>query len=147
VWADETDQELQMPELKGSQTEANLRAAFAFESEASRRFLYFAQQADVEGRPEAAAVFRTAAEGESGHALGHLDFLVDVGDPATGMVIGSTDENLASAAAGELDEAKRIYPDFAAVARAEGFGDIADWLESLAGAEAAHAERFNAAGD
>lgn len=132
-----------MPNLEGSQTETNLRAAFAFESEASRRFLYFAQQADVEGRPEAAALFRTAAEGESGHALGHLDFLAEVADPATGLPIGSTDENLASAAAGELAEANRLYPEFASVARAEGFDEIADWMESLSQAEATYAERFN----
>ncbi len=132
-----------MPHLEGSQTEANLRAAFSFESEASRRFLYFAQQADVEGRPEAAALFRAAAEGESGHALGLLDFLADVADPATGMPIGSTDENLASAAAGELAEAREVYPEFATMARAEGFDEIADWLESLSQAEAQYAERFS----
>lgn len=136
-----------MPELKGSQTEKNLRAAFAFESESSRRFLYFAHQADVEGRPEAASVFRAAAEGESGHALGHLDFLADIADPATGLPIGSTDENLASAAAGELDEAERVYPNFAEVARAEGFGEIAEWLESLSQAERQYAERFQATAD
>lgn len=131
-----------MPELRGSETEANLVAAFARESEASRRFLYFAQQADVEGRPEAAAVFRAAAESETGHALGHLDFLVDVGDPTTGLAIGSTEENLAAAAAGERAEAEEMYPRMAATARAEGFGEIGDWLESLADAERLHMERF-----
>ncbi|MGH1488212.1 MAG: rubrerythrin family protein [Acidimicrobiales bacterium] len=134
-----------MPELGGSKTEANLRAAFAFESEASRRFLYFAQQADVEGRPDAAALFRAVAEGETGHALGHLDFLAEIADPATGLPIGSTDENLASAAAGERTEASEIYPEFGRVARAEGFDEIADWLESLSQAEGQYADRFSEA--
>ncbi|MEM7326898.1 MAG: rubrerythrin family protein [Actinomycetota bacterium] len=134
-----------MNELGGSETAANLRAAFALEAESSRRFLYFAQQADVEGEPEAAALFRAAAEGETGHAVGHLDFLVDVGDPATGMPMGSTEEHLESAAAGEHAEATDIYPRMAETARAEGFGEIADWLESLAEAGRQHTERFRAA--
>lgn len=134
-----------MTELRGSRTEANLRAAFAFESESSRRFLYFAQQADVEGVPEAAALFRAVADGESGHAVGHLDFLADVGDPATGHPMGSTEENLASAAAGERVEGERTYPEFARMARDEGFDEIAEWMESLAGAEQAYAQRFAAA--
>lgn len=134
-----------MAELGGSETEANLRAAFAREAESSRRFLYFAQQADVEGEPVAAALFRAAAEGESGHALGHLDFLLDVGDPATGLPMGSTEENLASAAAGEQAEAADMYPKMAKTARDEGFGEIADWLESLAEAEQQYADRFTAA--
>lgn len=134
-----------MPELGGSETEANLKAAFSREAESSRRFLYFAHQADVEGEPAAAALFRAAAEGESGHALGHLDFLLDVGDPATGMAIGSTEENLASAAAGERAEASEMYPRMAKTARDEGFGEIADWLESLVEAEQQHAARFTEA--
>lgn len=131
-----------MPELAGSKTEANLLAAFALESQASKRFLYFAQQADVEGYPEAAAVFRAVAEGETGHALGHLDFLADVGDPATGMPIGDTEDNLASAAAGELSEAEQLYPDYVEAARGEGFDEIADWLDSLCQAEGQYAARF-----
>ena len=139
--------EERMPELRGSETEANLRAAFAREIEANGRYLYFAQQADVEGQPEAAALFRAIAEGELGHALGHLDFLADVGDPATDMAIGSTEENLASAATGERAEADEHYPEFGRVARAEGFGEIADWLESLSAAEGAYADRLAAALD
>ena len=134
-----------MPELDGSETAENLRAAFRREAEASRRFLYFAQQADVEGEPEAAALFRAVAEGETGHALGHLDFLLDVGDPTTGLPIGTTAENLASAAAGETIEAQQWYPEMARTARAEGFDEIADWLESLAEAEQQYADRFRAA--
>src|SRR5215467_10134465 len=80
-----------MSSLKGSKTENNLKAAFAGESQANRRYLYFAQKADVEGYNDVAAVFRSTAEGETGHAHGHLEFLEAVGDPATGLPIGSTD--------------------------------------------------------
>ena len=70
-------------ELKGSKTHDNLKAAFAGESQANRRYLYFAKVADVEGYPEIAANFRDTAEGETGHAHGHLDYIKKVGDPAT----------------------------------------------------------------
>ena len=70
--------------LKGSKTEDNLKDAFAGESQANRRYLYFAQKADIEGYNDVAAVFRSTAEGETGHAHGHLEFLEEVGDPATG---------------------------------------------------------------
>ena len=70
-----------MPSLKGSKTENNLKAAFAGESQANRRYLYFAQKADVEGFNDVSAVFRSTAEGETGHAHGHLEFLEAVGDP------------------------------------------------------------------
>lgn len=134
-----------MPHLGGSKTETNLRAAFALEAQASRRYLFFAQQADVEGHPGVAALFRAVAEGETGHALGHLDFLLDVGDPVTGLPIGDTEDNLASAQAGERTEAGEMYPDYAAVARDEGFDEIADWMEGLAAAEGQYAERFGSA--
>ena len=83
--------------LKGSKTEENLKAAFAGESQANRRYLYFAQKADVEGYNDVSALFRSTAEGETGHAHGHLEYLEEVGDPATGMPIGSTADNLKSA--------------------------------------------------
>ncbi len=136
-----------MAELEGSQTEANLRTALAMESEASRRYAYFAQQADVDGHPEVAALFRSVADGETGHAFGHLDFLIDCADPVGGAPLGSTEENLAAAEAGERRESQELYPAFAEVARREGFGEIADWLESLAGAEGHYAERFAKARD
>ena len=82
--------------LKGSKTEENLKAAFAGESQANRRYLYFAQKADVEGYNDVSALFRSTAEGETGHAHGHLEYLEEVGDPATGMPIGSTEDNLKS---------------------------------------------------
>ena len=83
--------------LKGSKTENNLKDAFAGESQANRRYLYFAKVADVEGYPEVAGNFRETAEGETGHAHGHLDYLKQVGDPATDQPFGSTDANLYAA--------------------------------------------------
>ncbi len=133
-----------MSELKGSKTEQNLKEAFARESQANRRYLYFAQKADIEGYPEVAALFRSVAEGETGHAFGHLDFLTDVGDPTTGEPVGATEDNLKSAIAGETHEYSEMYPNFAQTAREEGFGEVADWMESLARAEKSHVGRFTA---
>ena len=131
-----------MPDLKGSRTHGNLKAAFAGESQANRRYLYFAKVADVEGYPEVAGNFRETAEGETGHAHGHLDYLKRVGDPATDLPIGATDANLKSAVAGETHEYTDMYPGMAKTAREEGFPEIADWFETLAKAEKAHAGRF-----
>jgi rubrerythrin len=131
-----------MPDLKGSKTHDNLKEAFAGESQANRRYLYFAQKADVEGYPDVAALFRSVAEGETGHAFGHFDFLKEVGDPATGVAVGDTAQNLQSAVAGETFEYSEMYPGFSKVARDEGFSDIADWFETLARAEKSHAGRF-----
>ncbi len=136
-----------MPELKGTKTFENLKAAFAGESEANRRYLYFAREADVEGYPDVAAVFRSTGEGETGHAFGHLDYLKEVGDPATGKPIGDTKLNLAAAVAGETYEYTEMYPGFARTAREEGFDEVADWFETLAKAERAHAGRFQKALD
>ena len=133
--------------LKGSKTEGNLKAAFAGESQANRRYLYFAGKADVEGFNDVAAVFRSTAEGETGHAHGHLDYLKDVGDPATGLPIGQTSANLKSAIAGETHEYTDMYPGMAKAARGEGFAEIADWFETLAKAERSHANRFQKALD
>ena len=128
--------------LDGSQTLENLKAAFAGESQANRRYLYFAKGADVEGYPDIAGNFRDTAEGETGHAHGHLDYIKTVGDPATGLPIGDTLENLAAAVAGETHEYTEMYPGMAKTAREEGHDDIADWFETLAKAEKAHAGRF-----
>jgi rubrerythrin len=128
--------------LAGSKTEANLREAFARESQANRRYLYVAQKADIEGYPDVAALFRSIAEGETGHAFGHLEWLAEVGDPATGEPIGDTADNLRSAIAGETYEYVEMYPGFARTAREEGFEEIAEWLETLARAEKSHAGRF-----
>ena len=133
--------------LKGTKTEENLKAAFAGESQANRRYLYFAQKADVEGYNDVSAVFRSTAEGETGHAHGHLEFLEAVGDPATGKPIGPTPDNLRSAIAGETHEYTDMYPGMAKAARQEGFDEIADWFETLAKAEKSHAGRFKKALD
>ncbi len=133
----------QMPGLKNSKTEENLKEAFAGESQANRRYLYFAQKADVEGYPDVAALFRSVAEGETGHAFGHFDFLREVGDPVTGVPVGATEDNLRSAIEGETYEYSEMYPGFAKIAREEGFDEIAEWFETLARAEKSHAGRFN----
>jgi rubrerythrin len=131
-----------MSNLAGTQTHDNLKAAFAGESQANRRYLWMAKIADVEGYPEIAGNFRDTAEGETGHAHGHLDYMRKVGDPATGLPIGSTDDNLKASVAGETHEYTDMYPGMAKVAREEGFDEIADWFETLAKAEKAHAGRF-----
>ena len=131
-----------MPDLTGSKTLENLKEAFARESQANRRYLWFAQKADVEGYPDAAALFRSVADGETGHANGHLDYLALVADPVSGEPIGDTDENLRAAIAGETYEYEEMYPRFARTAREEGFDEIADWLETLARAEKSHVGRL-----
>jgi rubrerythrin len=131
-----------MPKLKGTKTHQNLKEAFAGESQANRRYLYFANKADVEGQTEVAALFRSTAEGETGHAHGHLDYLSEVGDPATDMPIGSSSNNLKAAVAGETHEYTDMYPGMAKTARDEGFDEIADWFETLAKAERSHANKF-----
>ena len=133
--------------LANSKTIENLKAAFAGESQANRRYLYFAQKADVEGYNDVAAVFRSTAEGETGHAHGHLEFMEGVGDPATGLPIGGTSDNLKAAIAGETHEYSDMYPGMAKQAREEGFSEIADWFETLAKAERSHANRFQKALD
>jgi rubrerythrin len=134
-----------MPPLAGSRTEDNLKQAFAGESAANRRYLYFAMRADVEGLSDVAALFRATAEGETGHAHGHLDFLAAVGDPVTGLPIGATRENLAAAIAGETRSYTDVYPGMARTARQEGFDELADWFEVLARAEKSHCLRFQKA--
>ena len=134
-----------MPELKGSKTAQNLMDAFAGESQANRRYLYFAKVADVEGIPDVAGLFRDTAEGETGHAHGHMDYLRPVGDPATGEPFGDTELNLKSAVVGETHEYTDMYPGMAKTAREEGFSEIADWFETLAKAEKSHAGRFGQA--
>jgi len=134
-----------MAELKGSETEQNLKDAFSGESQANRRYLYFAAKADVEGHNDVAMVFRSTAEGETGHAHGHLEYLEETGDPATGKPIGDTKLNLEAAVAGETHEYTDMYPGMAKTARDEGFDEIADWFETLAKAERSHANRFTKA--
>jgi rubrerythrin len=136
-----------MATLKGSRTEQCLKQAFSEEAQANRRYLYFAKQADVEGLSDVAALFRSTADGETGHAHGHMDFLAQAGDPITGLPIGTTALNLASAVAGEIHEYTDMYPGMAKTARDEGFDEIADWFEILAKAERSHANRYQKAID
>ena len=134
-----------MANLKGSKTHDNLKYAFAGESQANRRYLYFAKVADIEGYPEVAALFRSTGEGETGHAHGHLDYMRKIGDPATDLPIGDVGEMLAAAVAGETHEYTDMYPGFAKTAREEGFAEVADWFETLAKAEKSHAGKFQSA--
>ena len=136
-----------MPVLKGTRTHDNLKAAFAGESQANRRYMYFAKVADIEGLPDVAGLFKDTADGETGHAHGHLDYLKQVGDPATGKPIGATDKNLAAAVAGETYEYTEMYPGMAKTARTESFAEVAEWFETLAKAEKSHAGRFQRALD
>ena len=136
-----------MAKLSGTKTLDNLKYAFARESQATRRYLYFAQKADVEGYNDVAAVFRSTADGETGHAHGHLEFMETVGDPVTGRKIGPTTDNLQAAIAGVTHEYTDMYPGMAKIARQEGFDEIADWFETLAKAEKSHAGRFQKALD
>ena len=134
-----------MANLKGTKTHDNLKAAFAGESQANRRYLYFAKAADIEGYPEIAGLFRDTAEGETGHAHGHLDYIKQVADPATDLPISDVEEMLKSAVAGETHEYTDMYPGMAKAARDEGFAEIADWFETLAKAERSHAGKFQKA--
>jgi rubrerythrin len=128
--------------LLGTKTHENLKHAFASESQANRRYLYFARRADIEGYPDIGGLFRDTSEAETGHAFGHLDFLKEVGDPVTGEPIGDTEKNLKAAVAGETYEYTEMYPGFAKTAREEGFVEVAEWFETLARAEKSHAGRF-----
>lgn len=131
-----------MPGLHGTRTHENLKQAFASESQANRRYLWLAQRAEIEGHPGAAALFRSVAEGETGHAHGHLELLAEVGDPSSGEPIGDTAQNLKASIARELHEATDVYPGWAEIARAEGFHEIAEWFETVARAELSHAGRL-----
>jgi rubrerythrin len=131
-----------MPSLKGTKTHENLLEAFARESQANRRYIWFAQKADIEGHPEAATLFRSVADGETGHAHALLEYLAEVGDPASGEPIGETEENLKAAIASETYEYTEMYPEFAKIARDEGLDEIAEWFETLARAEKSHVGRF-----
>ncbi len=128
---------------KGTKSHTNLKEAFAGESQANRRYLYFARVADIEGFPDMAGLFKDTADAETGHAFGHLDFLKEVGDPVTDEPIGKTEKNLKSAVAGETYEYTQMYPGMAKTAREEGFPELAEWFETLAKAEKSHAGRFN----
>ena len=130
--------------VKGTKTEESLKEAFAGESQANRRYLYFANQADIAGANDVAAVFRSTAEGETGHAHGHMEYLIEggAGEPGTGMPAKTVAEALQAAIHGETHEYTDMYPGMAKTARDEGFDEIADWFETLAKAERSHANKF-----
>jgi rubrerythrin len=131
-----------MPGLKGTKTEQNLKDAFATESQANQRYLYFKHKAGMEGLNTVSGVFRSIAEAEARHAIGHLEFLAEIGDPATGQFIGPTSDNLKAAIANEADEYAEIYPQYARTARREGFTEIADWFEAVEKNAKSHAEHL-----
>ena len=131
-----------MKTLKGTRTHENLKLAFAAESQASRRYVYYARAADIEGHPDVGGLFRNTSEAETAHAFGHLDLLKPAGDPTTGLPFGNTRENLRAAVEGETQEYTEMYPGMAKTAREEGLAEVADWFETLAKAERSHAGRF-----
>ena len=128
----------------GTKTEQHLKDSFAGEAKANRRYLYFANMADIAGANDVAAVFRHTAEGETGHAHGHMEYLIagGSGDPETGLPASTVEEALESAISGETHEYTDMYPGMARDARDEGFDEIADWFETLAKAERSHAGKF-----
>lgn len=135
-----------MPELKGTRTERNLLAAFAGESQARNRYTFFASQAKKEGYEQVAAIFLETADNEKEHAKRLFKFLqggeVEITAAFPAGVIGQTRDNLKEAAAGENFEHTRMYPEYAATAEEEGFGDIAAVFRAIAVAEKGHEERY-----
>ncbi|TCS83106.1 rubrerythrin family protein [Tepidibacillus fermentans] len=131
-------------DFKNSKTLQNLKTAFAGESQANRRYLYFAKKADVESLADVSSSFQRIADGETSHAFGHFDMILKFGggDPVTDLPVGSTEDNLKSAIAGEEYEFSEMYPGFAKIAREEGYDEIAEWFEVMAKSEKAHANTF-----
>ncbi|HHX95781.1 MAG TPA: rubrerythrin family protein [Clostridia bacterium] len=122
-----------MPELKGSKTEQNLKAAFAGESQARNKYTYYAGVAKKEGYEQIAGIFLETADNEKEHAKLWLKFLNG---------IGNTEENLVDAASGENYEYTTMYKEFEEVARQEGFDEIADFFREVGEVEEAHEKRF-----
>lgn len=129
-------------DLKGSQTHAGLKLAFARKAQANRLYLFLAKLSDNEGRRDLARLFRDIAEGEALHAHGLLQHLRKAGDPLTGAPLETWEHFTQAAIEASKEEATKLFPEMAAKAREEGFAEIADWFDSLARAETAHADRF-----
>jgi len=133
-------------ELKGSQTEKNLLAAFAGESQARNRYTYFASQAKKEGYEQIRAIFEETANQEKEHAKREFKFLqggeLEITAAFPAGLIGSTLENLKAAAAGEHYETTEMYPEFAQAAEKEGFDEIAEVFRNIAIAEKRHEDRY-----
>jgi rubrerythrin len=132
-----------MKDITGTQTEENLKKAFAAEAATALRYDYFARRANIEGHNDVAMLFSSSAAGERGHAFGHLEFLRR--DPASGNPMTRTRLNIQSAIASETVEYHDMYPHMAEIARNEGFEEIAVWFETLAKAERSHANQFQKA--
>ena len=132
--------------IKGTQTEKNVLAAFAGESQARNRYTYFASAARKEGYAQIASIFEETADQEKEHAKRFFKFLeggeVEIQASYPAGVIGSTAENLRAAAAGELYEWGSTYPEFARTARDEGLEPVAKVFEYIAVAEKQHEKRY-----
>lgn len=137
-----------MKSLKGTQTEKNLLAAFAGESQARNRYTYFASEAKKEGLEQISAIFLDTADNEKEHAKRFFKFLqggmVEITASYPAGVIGNTAENLKEAADGEKMEWGTLYPKFAEVAKKEGFPEIAAAFTAISKAEMAHEKRYRA---
>lgn len=137
-----------MASLSGTETEKNILKAFAGESQARNRYTYFASKAKNEGYVQIAAVFEETANQEKEHAKRLFKLLeggeLEVAAAFPAGVIGSTLDNLKEAAAGEEHEYASMYPEFAKVAKAEGFEQIADIFMAIAVAEMRHEKRYRA---
>ena len=135
-------------QLRGSETEKNLLKSFAGESQARNRYTYFASRAKKEGFMQISAIFEETANQEREHALRFFKYLeggtlaITAEFPAG--AISNTAGNLAEAAAGEYDEWHNLYPSFAAIARAEGFGEIAKTWDAICVSEKHHEKRYRA---
>lgn len=137
-----------MKSLKGTKTEKNLLCAFAGESQARNRYTFFASAAKKEGYEQISAFFTETADNEKEHAKKFFKFLeggmVEITASFPAGVIGSTADNLKAAADGELEEWKIAYPEFARIAKEEGFSEIAKCFKEIAVAEKAHEKRYRA---
>lgn len=135
-----------MKSLKGTKTEKNLLTAFAGESQARNRYTYFASVAKKEGYEQISWIFLDTADNEKEHAKRFFKFLeggeVEIQAVFPAGVIGDTKTNLKSAAAGENYEYTKMYPEFAKIARSEGFEDIAKVFEAIAVVEQGHEKRY-----
>lgn len=135
-----------MPELAGSRTEQNLLKAFAGESQARNRYEFFSKQAKNEGYEQIAAIFQETANQEKEHAKRFFKFLegrdLEITATYPAGKIGTTAENLRAAANGENEEWTKLYPEFAAIAREEGFGEIAGAFLTITKVEEVHEKRY-----
>ena len=131
-----------MPQLKGSRTEQNLRAALEREAQDNRRFEYFARRAAVEGHVAAARLFREVANGETAHAMGHLELLEAAGDPLAGSDAGADVRRSLQEAVALEEEGCERYPALAAVARDERLLEVAEWFDLIARAKHARVARL-----